>query len=143
MAKRARKTCGQCQRLQQRLDAQAAEIETWRDELARLQEKLATAKKTSATSSKPPSSDIVKPAACDSASGPRAPGGQLGHERHQRPPLSPDQLTKGSQDHLLELCPGCGHGLQPSAAVPRVVQQIDIQDVPIISAEHRSVAGGC
>src|ERR1700683_2075647 len=138
MAKRARKTCAGCQRFQQRLDAQAAEIQTLRDELARLQEKLAAAKKTSATSSKPPSSDIVKPAAHESASEARSPGGQPGHERHQRPLLSPAQLTKGSQDHVLELCPGCGHGLQPSTAVPRVVQQIDIQDVPIISEEHRS-----
>jgi transposase len=57
--------------------------------------------------------------------------------------LPPEQLTEGSFTHILELCPTCGHGLQPGTAVPRVVQQIDIREVPIQSVEHRSVAGWC
>src|SRR5271168_576781 len=59
-----------------------------------LQEQLAAARKDSSTSSKPPSSDIVKPprpapAADDS---PRAPGGQVGHAKHERAPFPPEQV---------------------------------------------------
>ncbi len=45
--------------------------------------------------------------------------------------------------HLLDLCPTCGHDLEPSWLVPRVVQQIDVAEVPILAVEHRSVAGWC
>jgi transposase len=145
MSKPARKSCRQCQRLQQRLDAQAAALQALRVEVGQLQTKLAAAQKNSTTSSKPPSSDIVKPppSATDATSSPRSAGGQPGHPRHERPPLTPVQLTEGSQDHVLELCPDCGHGLEASAALPRVVQQIDIRAVPLVGEEHRSVAGWC
>jgi transposase len=121
-----------------------AELAAVRGELTRVQEQLAAAKKNSATSSKPPSSDIVKPPAPDRADGqPRTAGGQPGHPPHQRPLLPPEQLTEEPHVHLIELCPTCGHDLQPSWAVPRVVQQIDVAEVPVLAVEHRSVAGWC
>ena len=46
--------CPQCQVL-------SSKVATLEAELARVREQLAAAKKNSATSSKPPSSDIVKP----------------------------------------------------------------------------------
>jgi transposase len=140
----ARKVCKRCQRLQQRVAELAAEATKLRQQLAHAQQQLAAANKDSSTSSKPPSSDIVKPAKSPAADGgQRAPGGQPGHPRHDRPLLPQEQLTEGSFTHVLSCCPTCGHGLQPATAPPRVVQQIDIREVPIVSVEHRSLAGWC
>ena len=68
MKTKARKSCQNCSRSQAKLNAQQAELEGQKRRLAaleatvaKLQEQLAAAKKNSATSSKPPSSDIVKP----------------------------------------------------------------------------------
>ena len=123
--------------LQQQLAAQTATIN-------QLQEQLAKAQKNSATSSKPPSSDIVKPPVSSTTQHDnRSPGGQPGHQHHERLLLPPEQLTEGSHPHYIELCPCCGQGLQPGNAQPKVVQQIDIRDIPIVSVEHRSFAGWC
>jgi len=144
MGKATTKLCPHCQRLQHRVTVLTEELVSLRAEVVRLQEQLATAQKTSATSSKPPSSDIVKPPPPPTAdAGQRARGGQPGHDRHARPLLPPEQLTEGSYTHAIELCPDCGHGLQPSTAAARVVQQIDIREVPLVSVEHRSLAGWC
>ena len=140
----ARKTCERCQQLKRRVAEVEAEAAALRDQLERAQQQLAAASKNSSTSSKPPSSDIVKPPRTPTADGSkRSAGAQPGHPRHERALLPQEQLTEGSITHVLELCPTCGHGLQPATAVPRVVQQIDIREVPIQSVEHRSLAGWC
>src|SRR4051794_10885172 len=116
--------CPGCQRLQARLEAQRAQIEALQASLAQLQQRLAAARKDSSTSSKPPSSDIVKPAAASNP-GPRKPGGQPGHPRHERPLLPPEQVT-AFFTHPLRDCPCCGGPLRLNASLPRVVQQIDV-----------------
>ena len=61
--------------------------------IAELEAEVARLKKSSATSSKPPSSDIVKPPRPLSPGGPRKKrrrGGQSGHDRHLRTPLPPE-----------------------------------------------------
>jgi transposase len=144
MGKATTKLCPHCQRLERRVTALTEEIGSLRAEMVRLQEQLAAARKTSSTSSKPPSSDIVKPPPPPAeTAGPRTRGGQAGHDHHERPLLPPEQLTEGSFTHALELCPDCGHGLQPSSAAARIVQQIDIREVPLVSVEHRSLAAWC
>jgi len=137
-------TCPNCQRLQAQLDLQRAQLETQKAQLEALQTQLdvlqrtlvqleaqlAAARKDSATSSKPPSSDVVKP--------PKPPppkgqdkcriGGQPGHPKHERVLFPPEQVNGGSHDYVLDLCPRCGHGLQPTTAAPHVVQQIEIHE---------------
>jgi transposase len=144
MRKKAATLCPRCQQLQQRVTALEEELASQRAEVVRLQEQLAKAKKNSSTSSKPPSSDIVKPPPPPTDDDrQRAAGGQPSHDRHERPLLPVEQLTEGSHAHILDLCPCCGHGLQPGTAAPRIVQQIDIREVSLIGVEHRSVAGWC
>lgn len=70
-----------------------------RARIAQLEAQLAGAKKDSSTSSKPPSSDIVKPPRADAKTGKgrkrkRRRGGQQGHARHERPLFSPEQVNK-------------------------------------------------
>jgi len=138
MSKRASRPCSECQRLR-------AELATLRARLTHVEEQLAAARKDSSSSSKPPSSDIVKPAK-ESTSHPaehRHAGGQPGHPKHQRALVPPEQLTSPPHTYTIEICPTCGHGLQPCNNAPRVVQQIDIRAVPLSIEEHRSLAGWC
>jgi transposase len=145
--------------LQAQLDLQRAQLETQKAQLealqtqpdvlqrtiAQLEAQLAAARKDSATSSKPPSSDIVKPPKPPPLKGQdkRRIGGQPGHPKHERVLFPPEQVNGGSHDYVLDLCPHCGHGLQPTTAAPRVVQQIEIHEVPLSIEEHCGHPGWC
>jgi transposase len=138
-------SCPSCKQLRAQLNAQQVEIDSLRATVATLQEQVARARKDSSTSSKPPSSDIVKPPAPPPPEGQskRAIGGQPGHPRHERPLVAAELLNGGLHIYVAEICPDCGHGLQATATAPRVVQQIDIETVPIRIEEHRGLAGWC
>ena len=95
-----------------------------------LQKQLAAALKNSSNSSKPPSSDIVKPPKPQPPAGQprRKPGGQPGHTAHQRELFPPEMLACAPTDYLLDACPGCGGHLHLTDAEPiQVVQQVDIR----------------
>jgi transposase len=138
--------CSNCQRLQAQLDALQAQLKTLQVAFVQLQAQLAAARKNSSTSSKPPSSDIVKPPKPPPPKGQdkRRIGGQPGHAKHERVLFPPEQVNGGSHDHFLDLCPCCGHGLKPTTtAAPRVVQQIEIHEVPLSIEAHCSHPGWC
>jgi transposase len=144
MGAEATTPCANCTRLQAQVDALTATVAQLQAALARVQAQLAAARKDSSTSSKPPSSDIVKP--------PKTPlpgqekrrrGGQPGHPKHERALLPPELLTTAPHDYLLDICPDCGHGLRPADNAVRIVQQIDVADVPVLAEEHRSHPGWC
>src|SRR5437764_1777854 len=146
MKAKARKSCPNCRRLQALLDAQEARLKALEATVALLQKQLAAARKDSTTSSKPPSSDIVKPPKPPPPEGQdrRRIGGQPGHPKHQRAAFPPESINGGSFDHRLDSCPSCGQGLQPMRTVPpRVVQQVDVREVPLSIQEHRSHPGWC
>ena len=146
MRAKARKSCPNCGRLQARVDALEAELAALKEVVAQLSRQLAAARKDSSTSSKPPSSDIVKPPKPPPPEGQdrRHIGGQPGHPKHERTLFPPESINGGSFDHRLDLCPECGHTLQPMlTVVPRVIQQVDINDVPLEIQEHRGHSGWC
>src|SRR5437764_3582561 len=146
MKAKARKSCPNCRRLQALLDAQEARLKALEATVALLQKQLAAARKDSTTSSKPPSSDIVKPPKPPPPEGQdrRRIGGQPGHPKHQRAAFPPESINGGSFDHRLDGCPSCGQDLRPMRTVaPRVVQQVDVREVPLAIQEHRSHPGWC
>jgi transposase len=146
MKAKARKSCSNCQRLQTQLDAQKARLAALEATVAKLQDQLAAARKNSATSSKPPSSDIVKPPkpAPPDGQAQRKIGGQPGHPKHERDPFPPEAVNAGFFDHRIGSCPQCGHDLKPALwSEPRVIQQVDIQETPLSIQEHRSHPGWC
>jgi transposase len=146
MRAKARKSCPNCQHFKAKLDAQEARLKELEATVARLQGQLAAARKDSSTSSKPPSSDIVKPPKPAPPEGQehRPIGGQPGHPKHERAAFPPELINGGSFDHRLDLCPQCGHDLQPVPTIPpRVIQQVDIHDVPLAIQEHRGHSGWC
>ena len=137
--------CTNCRQLQARVDALEAELAAIKEVVARLSRQLAAARKDSSTSSKPPSSDIVKPPKPPPPQGQdkRRIGGQPGHPKHDRVAFPAESINGGAFDHRLDSCPSCGQDLRPMRAVPpRVVQQVDVREVPLAIQEHRSHPGG-
>lgn len=121
--------CPQCQVL-------ATKVAALEAELARVRQQLAAAQKNSTTSSKPPSSDIVKPKPPERSDGQkRSIGGQPGHDKHEREPFPPEQVT-WFETHKLEACPDCGGTLRLNPTIPRVVQQVDIEKTPLTIEQH-------
>ena len=118
-------------------------VETLNKRINTLEEKLAALKKNSRNSSKPPSSDIVKPKKPKAKEGKRKQGVQPGHPKHERLLFDSEQINKFF-DHILPSCPDC-HGqvtLRPDLE-PRRIQQMEIKEVPLLREEHRSYAVWC
>ena len=108
-----------------------------------LEAELAKAKKNSSTSSKPPSSDIVKPKKPLPKGGKkRKKGGQPGHEQHLRSPFPPESVNH-FEPHTLGCCPDCGGTLVLSRREPDVLQQVEIIDSPTVVTEHQGLAYWC
>ena len=113
--------------------------------MAALEAELAKAKKHSGNSSKPPSSDIVKPPRTKGKPGrpkKRKIGGQPGHERHLRTPFSEDELNA----HWIwsyPACPCCGGELVNAHRPPQVIQQVELPEVPVRIEQHDRQAQWC
>jgi transposase len=120
------------------------ECERLRARVAELEARLAAAQKHSGNSSKPPSSDIVKPPKGRQGrkSKKRRRGGQPGHPRHERPIFSPEEIS-AVHPYTLDQCPDCGGTLREAQAAPRVIQQVEIVEKPVRIEEHRSQAYWC
>ncbi len=121
--------CPNCAKLETRLAALEAEIR-------RLGEQLAAARKNSAPSSKPPSSDIVKPKLPPLPDGQkRAIGGQPGQPMHTREPFPAGEITSFHR-HEPHACPDGGGVVRPSGTADRIVQQMDITRPPLTVEQH-------
>ncbi len=112
------------------------EVERLRAELHGLREEVARLKRNSSNSSKPPSSDIVKPPKPAPRRGKRkrSIGGQPGHEKHQRKPFDPDEINQAFQ---YELRASDAVGLVPLEDW-YVVQQVELVENPFWITEHRA-----
>jgi len=130
--------------LEQLVAKQAATIELLTQRIEELENRLAAAQKDSSNSSKPPSSDIVNPkkAAKTNRKRKRKRGAQKGHPKHARNEFSAEALDNTSE-YSLKSCPTCGGELDDADRAPRVVQQVEIIDVPIHIEEHRGRAYWC
>jgi len=115
------------------LKAQVAQLTA---QVKTLTEQVARLSKDSSTSSKPPSSDIVKPPKPPSPAGPRRQGGQVGHRGVARPAFGPHQI-----DHTEDLHPercDCGQVLDPTpVGQPQTHQVAELVDKPILVSEYR------
>lgn len=100
--------------------------------------------RNSSNSSKPPSSDIVKPNRSQRRrdNKKRAKGGQHNHPKWQREPFGPDEVTP--VEYTLESCPVCAGPLvlQPNET-PKIQQQVEIVTPVVEKLEHRGLAYWC
>ena len=117
------------------LQAALEEIARLRAHIVALEKKL---NKNSANSSKPPSSDIVKPPKPrkDKPRRKRKIGAQKGHKPHLRKPFDESQV-----DQIIELsldaCPKCGGNLVTTNEPPKTHQQVELVDKPFLVTEFQ------
>ncbi len=105
---------------------------------AELTDKVAKLSKNSSNSSKPPSSDIVKPPRKKKGNGSRNIGGQPGHSKHKRTPFATEEIDE-FQTHTLDTCPDCGGKLEEVKNSSKVVQQVEVVKKPIHIEQHTSL----
>ena len=137
-------------RVQKRVDAlegllaqRDATIAAKDKRIEQLEAEVATLKKDSSTSSKPPSSDIVKPPRSNGGrGGKRKVGGQPGHQKHEREPFTPEEIDE-VHEHGLDECPDCGGPLELTDDGPRVIQQVEVEKKPLRVDEHRGLVFWC
>lgn len=124
-----------------KLTARIVELE---ERLSKLEAELAKAKKHSGNSSKPPSSDIVNAGKGKKkkSSGPRQRGGQPGHPRHERTPFAADQIDV-TWLHYYDGCPCCGGKLIDTDAPVKVLQQVELEQLPLVISEHQRATQRC
>jgi transposase len=133
------------QDLEQQIQALIEENKRLHHRIADLERELAKSRKTSKTSSKPPSSDLVKPPTSPkklTVFGKRTAGGQPGHPKYERDKFPPEQLTR-TQEYALTTCPACGTALEAADRAPKVIQQVEIVERPVQIEEHRGLAFWC
>jgi len=115
--------------LQSQIRQLQADNQQLKDQIARL-------KRDSSNSSKPPSSDIVKPKKNGTPQGKRKRkiGGQQGHPRHERSPFAPEDVDRTIRHEL--------SAAQSKGLVPLeewfVLQQVDLADKLYVVTEHRA-----
>lgn len=111
-------------------------------ENAELRVLLAKALKNSSTSSKPPSSDIVKPpkpGGCGSGTK-RKRGGQPGHPKYDRKAFGPDEID-ATRVYPMKECPCCHVKLRKRP--PRVTQQVEAVPAQTRVTAHVAEGGWC
>lgn len=118
-------------------------IESQQEQIKALEVKVAKLSKNSSNSSKPPSSDdITKPKSNKKNKGKRRIGGQPGHQRHERPLFSEQEVDK-FHPYILTACPDCHGEVSIMDGKPRIIQQVELIEVPLIREEHRSYPVWC
>ena len=116
---------------------QAAQIEQLTSRVAELELALAKAQKDSSTSSKPPSSDIVKPKPKKKPGRRKKPqqGGQAGHKRQFRELLPPERIDE-TIDYEIDGGEVRRLGLTFTGDFD-VIQHIELPETPVHVTEHR------
>lgn len=128
----------------ERIGVQEKRIATLERRIAELEVLLAKRLKNSSTSSKPPSSDIVKPPKppLNTPGAKRARGGQPGHDKHERALFARNEVT-AVHTHTLDACPDCAGPVKLIKGKVRRVQQAEVVSAPITVEEHRGLAYWC
>jgi hypothetical protein len=117
------------------LKAALEKIERLEAEIATLRAAIAVLQKNSGNSSKPPSSDIVKPPR-PKGKRKRKIGAQKGHKRNVRKPFGESELDK-IIEFTLDNCPKCNGTLQPIDGSQKKFQQVEHENRAISIIEYR------
>jgi len=114
-----------------------AQLNAALDRIELLESALAASQKNSGNSSKPPSSDIVKPPKPKGKGRrKRKIGAQKGHKKHSRIPFAEDQLDI-IIPLTLDCCPRCNGTLTVSDTSTKVDQQVELVGRKYIITEYR------
>ncbi len=112
------------------------QLEVQAQRITELELELAKARKDSSTSSKSPSSDIVKPPKKKTDRRKKSKrGGQQGHERKLREPLPPERVNKS---FIYEIDDAEVRDRQLTATDEfEIIQHIELLDLPVYVTEHQ------
>lgn len=132
--------------LQKRLNDQEKRLSEKEKLVGELEIKLAKALRSSANSSKRPSSDIVKPPRAKGKNKDkqekRKIGGQAGHPKQDREPFSEKDIDRFIL-YSLTCCPDCQGPVRAGGYLPEVVQQVEVVAKPVEITEHRAPCYWC
>jgi hypothetical protein len=117
-------------------------VEAQQKQIENLQIKIAKLSKNPSNSSKRPSSDDITKPNKGGKKKKRKIGARPGHVRHVRDPFTEDELNF-IHPYILTGCPICNGPVDPIDRPPRIIQQMDLVEVPIIKEEHRSYPVWC
>lgn len=117
-------------------------IELLQKKIRDLEIKVAKLSRNSLNSSKRPSSDdITKPKKEKQNSGEkRQIGGQPGHSRNERALFSEEEIDV-FQSYVLPHCPECNSKVSIIEEKPRIIQQIELVEIPIIKKRTSFLSG--
>jgi transposase len=126
-----------------RIAEQGLRIADLESQLKAALDKIAALEKNSSTSSKPPSSDIVKPPKPKKGKQARRKiGAQPGHKQHLRKPIAPELVDEVVKLELTD-CPDCGHKLELDKIEPKTTQQIELVEKPYTVTEYQQLMYWC
>jgi transposase len=122
-------------------------LQAEREEKVQLLAKIAALEKNSSNSSKPPSSDIVKPQKPklkdkDGKEIKRKIGAQPGHKQNLRKPIAPELIDEVIKLELTN-CPDCGQKLSLDKIEPKKTQHIELVEKPVIITEYQQLMYWC
>ncbi len=123
--------CGYCEK-----------IDSLEDRIHELEKQIAGLSKNSSNSGKRPSSDDVTKPKKGNSDKKRKIGAQPGHKGNFRIPFTEDEIND-FHDHCLTDCPVCNDEVILVDGPPRITQQIEMVEDPIIRIEHRSYPAWC
>jgi transposase len=103
--------------------------------IKRLEERIAVLEKNSRTSSKPPSSDIVKPKHEQRQPGKRKQGGQKGRKGVTRRSLRASEIDR-TIEYDISHCPDCATKLQKQVVEVKKHQSFELVEKPVLATEH-------
>ena len=120
------------------IDQLMAEIQQLRNENKALREEIARLKKNSGNSSKPPSSDIVKPPKPKGrGKNKRKRGGQKGHKKFERPDFTPEQIDQTIEYELRDKdIEGLKPLGEPEDVVPEILDETVIDESFDVTADE-------
>ena len=114
------------------------EIKVLKHRIDHLERIIVKLSKNSSNSSKPPSSDIVNPKSKKKRSKKWKIGGQPGHPRSERSLFSTEDIDE-FHEYIYQKCPVCDNNeVIFLDAEPKIIQQIEVVENPLIRIEHRS-----
>ena len=121
----------------------SAKVDLLLRKVSELERKVASLLKNSTNSSKPPSSDITRSKPQQRQKGKRKIGAQTGHPRHERSAF-PEADIQTFHEYRLDACPECSNAeVIFLDGPPRVLQQVEIEEVLVSKDEHRSYPVWC
>ena len=120
----------------------SATIEKQEKEIDTLKLKIAKLLKNSSNSGKKPSSDDITKKSKKKGKSKRNIGGQFGHPKNERPLFLENEINEFHKYVYLS-CPECNAEVSITEGNPRIIQQIEIIEMPLVKYQHSSYPVWC